>query len=317
MSGDRYIIRTTGQTGPSTNAAGTTITDAGNYFSSSNVEGALQEAAAATAAHLADTSDAHDASAISYAGSTNLSASDVESALDELDSEKAPLASPTFTGTPAAPTATTGTSTTQVASTAFVQQELTVHLNDTSAAHAASAISYAGSTNLSATDVEAALDELDTEKVQIGGTALAPTSATTPVTVKGTTSQTADLFVAKNVSDTTVARIGADGTISSSVGLGLGSGATRAVRHDSSAQLGIGEGYQVVTIRPGAAGVKGMVLFSSSGTGLLASGEGVLYIANATVVPSGTPSGGGILYCEGGALKFKGSSGTVTTIAAA
>jgi hypothetical protein len=32
----------------------------------------------------------------------------------------APLASPTFTGTPAAPTATTGTNTTQIASTAFV-----------------------------------------------------------------------------------------------------------------------------------------------------------------------------------------------------
>jgi hypothetical protein len=34
------------------------------------------------------------------------------------------LNSPTFTGTPAAPTATTGTSTTQIATTAFVQQEL-------------------------------------------------------------------------------------------------------------------------------------------------------------------------------------------------
>ena len=34
---------------------------------------------------------------------------------------KAPIASPTFTGTPAAPTATQGTNTTQVATTAFVQ----------------------------------------------------------------------------------------------------------------------------------------------------------------------------------------------------
>ena len=37
---------------------------------------------------------------------------------------KAPIASPTFTGTPAAPTATAGTSTTQVATTAFVLAEL-------------------------------------------------------------------------------------------------------------------------------------------------------------------------------------------------
>lgn len=38
------------------------------------------------------------------------------------------------------------------------------HISDTTAAHAASAISYAGATGLSATDVESALDELDTEK---------------------------------------------------------------------------------------------------------------------------------------------------------
>ncbi|MEY3853736.1 MAG: Ralstonia phage phiRSL1, partial [Verrucomicrobiota bacterium] len=36
------------------------------------------------------------------------------------DTTRAPLASPTFTGTPAAPTATAGTSTTQIATTAFV-----------------------------------------------------------------------------------------------------------------------------------------------------------------------------------------------------
>lgn len=36
---------------------------------------------------------------------------------------KAPLASPTFTGTPKAPTAASGTSTTQLATTAFVQRE--------------------------------------------------------------------------------------------------------------------------------------------------------------------------------------------------
>lgn len=46
------------------------------------------------------------------------------------------------------------------------------------------------------------------------------------------------------------------------------------------------------------------------------SGAKVIFIANGTA-PSGTPSGGGILYVESGALKFKGSSGTVTTIAAA
>lgn len=44
------------------------------------------------------------------------------------------------------------------------------------------------------------------------------------------------------------------------------------------------------------------------------SGSKVIFIANGTA-PSGTPTGGGILYVESGALKYKGSSGTVTTIA--
>jgi hypothetical protein len=46
------------------------------------------------------------------------------------------------------------------------------------------------------------------------------------------------------------------------------------------------------------------------------SGAKVMFIANGTA-PSGTPTGGGILYVESGALKYKGSSGTVTTIATA
>jgi len=43
-------------------------------------------------------------------------------------------------------------------------------------------------------------------------------------------------------------------------------------------------------------------------------GARVMYIANATTVPASNPSGGGVLYVEGGALKYRGSSGTVTTL---
>lgn len=42
-----------------------------------------------------------------------------------------------------------------------------------------------------------------------------------------------------------------------------------------------------------------------------------MFIPNATTVPTTNPTGGGILYVEAGALKYRGSSGTVTTIAAA
>lgn len=48
--------------------------------------------------------------------------------------------------------------------TAIDFDEANAHLNATSAAHAATAISYAGSSGLSASTVEAALDELDSEK---------------------------------------------------------------------------------------------------------------------------------------------------------
>lgn len=47
------------------------------------------------------------------------------------------------------------------------------------------------------------------------------------------------------------------------------------------------------------------------------SGTGVIGIANATAVPTTNPTGGGILYTEAGALKYRGSAGTVTTVAAA
>jgi len=58
----------------------------------------------------------------------------------------------------------------------------------------------------------------------------------------------------------------------------------------------------------GSVGIGG----SSFGSGAL-----VCFIANATTVPTTNPTGGGVLYVEAGALKFRGSSGTVTTIAAA
>lgn len=45
------------------------------------------------------------------------------------------------------------------------------------------------------------------------------------------------------------------------------------------------------------------------------SGEGVIGLKNATTNPSTNPSGGGVIYCDGGALKYRGSSGTVTTLA--
>jgi len=52
-------------------------------------------------------------------------------------------------------------------------------------------------------------------------------------------------------------------------------------------------------------------------TNQFGSGAGVLGIKNAATVPTTNPTAGGVMYVEGGALKFRGSSGTVTTIASA
>ncbi|MEV6201932.1 hyaluronoglucosaminidase [Streptomyces sp. NPDC051771] len=46
-------------------------------------------------------------------------------------------------------------------------------------------------------------------------------------------------------------------------------------------------------------------------------GDGVIGIRNATTVPTSDPTNGGVLYAEGGALKWRGPSGTVTEIGSA
>lgn len=47
------------------------------------------------------------------------------------------------------------------------------------------------------------------------------------------------------------------------------------------------------------------------------AGVGVIGIGNATTVPAGNPNGGGVIYVEAGALKYRGSNGTITQLAAA
>lgn len=61
---------------------------------------------------------------------------------------------------------------------------------------------------------------------------------------------------------------------------------------------------------------------SSSNFGLgtasqFGTGAGCFGLANAATAPTTNPTGGGVLYSEAGALKWRGSSGTVTTVAVA
>jgi hypothetical protein len=56
------------------------------------------------------------------------------------------------------------------------------------------------------------------------------------------------------------------------------------------------------------------VIVNGGGVG---AGVGVIAIRNRTTAPTTNPTSGGILYVESGALKYRGSSGTVTTLASA
>jgi hypothetical protein len=60
-------------------------------ISATDVQGAIAE-------HIGETADAHDASAISYAGGTGIAATNVEGALDELANEKLDNTTDTLTG---------------------------------------------------------------------------------------------------------------------------------------------------------------------------------------------------------------------------
>jgi len=53
------------------------------------------------------------------------------------------------------------------------------------------------------------------------------------------------------------------------------------------------------------------------GAGSYGGGVGVVYLKTAPTLPSSNPTGGGVLYVDAGALKYRGSSGTVTTLGVA
>jgi hypothetical protein len=73
-------------------------------------------------------------------------------------------------------------------------------------------------------------------------------------------------------------------------------------------------GFETVAVfqRSAAGGNVGFRTTSQFG-----AGRGVIAIANAAAAPSVNPANAGILYVEDGALKYRGSNGTVTVIASA
>lgn len=124
--------------------------------------------------------------------------------------------------------------------------------------------------------------------LQIGSTKVlmaASAAGDTPLAVRATASQTGDLFRAENSGATALFSVQSSGYVQAAQGMTI----------NNSLRLGAASGTQADS----------------------ASGLGVLAMANAITAPSATPVGGGVLYVSGGALRFRGSAGTDTQIAAA
>lgn len=73
----------------------------------------------------------------------------------------------------------------------------------------------------------------------------------------------------------------------------------------------------VIVLGKAIANRPNMIFGGVGASAAFGSGVGVFHIANAQTVPSTNPTGGGIIYVEAGALKFRGSSGTITVLGVA
>lgn len=213
-SGNREIIKVTARTAASdtmTVVRGQEGTTARAWSAGDSIELRLTAALIEESfAHVEDPTAAHAASAIGVTATGNLAATNVQAALEELqadvDTREKSIHAATEKTTPvdadtvgvidsAASNVLKKVTWANIKATlkAYFDTEYAStlsHVGDTSAAHAASAISYAGSAGLSATDVEAALDELDTEKAALTAvtgkqTAWIPAGAMTPRTTNG------------------------------------------------------------------------------------------------------------------------------------
>lgn len=120
-----------------------------------------------------------------------------------------------------------------------------------------------------------------------------------------------DLYVNGQLSLQNPLLVGAGFEIKSSTGDPVKLRAAPNNSNHASANVIIDTNGVVATVSP-------LVSIRNNGTEkAYLSGEGNWFLANVTTDPPATPTGGGIIYVAGGALKYVGSSGTVTTLALA
>ena len=116
---------------------------------------------------------------------------------------------------------------------------------------------------------------------------------------------------------------GVTGSANTMVGFAIGGGITSGANNTiiGGSLTGLSNSSNNIIIADGAgnrrfnANSNGNI--GLNGFGQYGGGAGVVYISNATTAPTSNPVGGGILYVANGALKYRGSSGAVTTLAPA
>lgn len=154
------------------------------------------------------------------------------------------------------------------------------------------------------------------------------------LTVKAAASQTANLQEWQDSAGTIKAYVRNDGLVQSSTGIlssstficanGYITGATLTSTATSATSIGLlvrGAASQSADLQQWQ-NSSATVLAKVDATGNIVVGNmaiatssvATIHISNGTI-PSANPTGGGVLYVEGGALKYRGSSGTITTIA--
>ena len=139
--------------------------------------------------NVSGTAQSLSAQDISYGEAT------VDDELGYLESNKANLSSPTFTGTPLAPTALPSTSTTQIATTAFVHQVTENH------AFSAGAITYSPSDSAwQVANVKDALDSLNSAQRNVYASQVYLSDGTTTVATALVSQSSAISSVASSVS---------------------------------------------------------------------------------------------------------------------
>jgi hypothetical protein len=116
--------------------------------------------------------------------------------------------------------------------------------------------------------------------------------------VRGAASQSANLQEWQNSGGTVIASVDSGGLLTTNSFLNLNNANTGIAQQGTYRIRFNGNNTGIGSQTPSAGG-----------------GVGVVAIQSATTVPTSNPTGGGILYVEAGALKYRGSSGTVTIIA--